>query len=153
MKKIGNTKENYKPNDTVLTPKWVFEQLQLQFDLDVAHPPFETNVPCKNYFTEIDDGLNQNWYGLVWMNPPYSKPTPWVDKFIEHNNGIALLPIPRSLWVNKMWESNAAIWLMPYNTKFEYTDGSHRTIWGHTALWALGDQAKAALTNLTGKVR
>lgn len=154
MVKILTSINGAKPNDTVFTPKWVFEELKLEFDLDVASPPYKTNVPCKKYFTETDDGLTQSWSGLVWMNPPYSKPTPWVDKFIEHNNGIALLPLVRAKWVNKLWDSNALMYLMPTVTKFDYPNGKSATIWGHTALWGLGAKAKLALENMSfGKVR
>ena len=31
-------------------------------------------VKAEKYFTINDDGLKQNWYGNVWMNPPYSQP-------------------------------------------------------------------------------
>ena len=38
------------------------------------------------------NGLKQKWHGTVWMNPPYGKFTEnWLDKFIKHNNGIALV--------------------------------------------------------------
>ena len=36
------------------------------------------------------------------MNPPYSKATAWVTKFIEHANGVALLPHAQSAWHIKL---------------------------------------------------
>jgi hypothetical protein len=154
MVKVLTSSNGGKPNDTVLTPKWVFEELKLEFDLDVASPSYKTNVPCKTYFTEEDDALSKEWFGLVWMNPPYSKPTPWVDRFIEHNNGIALLPLVRSKWFNNIWESNALMYLMPTLTKFDRPNGKSSTIWGHTALFGLGAEAKSSLSAMSfGKVR
>jgi len=36
------------------------------------------------YFTEQDDGLSQEWYGSVWMNPPYGKTIGlWMKKAYE----------------------------------------------------------------------
>jgi hypothetical protein len=72
--------ENYTSND-YWTPKWIFDALGLEFDLDVACPPEGPMfTPCKNFFTQETDGLLAEWYGTVFMNPPFSELTPWVDK-------------------------------------------------------------------------
>lgn len=75
------------------TPAWVFEALDLEFDLDPASPhDMESFVPATTKYTVFDDGLSKDWFGTVWMNPPYGKETPfWMKRFIEHNNGIALV--------------------------------------------------------------
>ena len=145
--------ENFN-SDQHFTPKWVFEALNLEFDLDVASSDLNTFVPAKRKLTETDNGLTSHWTGLVWMNPPYSKPAPWIDKFIVHNNGIALIPITRGKWWDRVWESNGLIVPTPYNFKFERPDGVKRDITFRTMFWALGQQAKTALiqSNL-GKVR
>tara|TARA_R110002153_G_scaffold238623_1_gene392989 strand:- start:142 stop:657 length:516 start_codon:yes stop_codon:yes gene_type:complete len=75
------------------TPPVVFEKLGIEFDIDVASPIGGVDwIPAKKYFTEQDNGLTQDWEGTVWMNPPYGRFTgSWLDKFIEHKNGIALV--------------------------------------------------------------
>ena len=75
------------------TPPEVFDKLDLEFDIDVASPVGGVDwIPANKYYTEQDDGLSQNWEGTVWMNPPYGKYTAkWLDKFIQHGNGIALV--------------------------------------------------------------
>lgn len=60
-------------SDEYYTPAWIFEELGLTFDLDVASPPHKTNVPAKNRYTKDDDALSQPWDGMVWMNPPFSR--------------------------------------------------------------------------------
>ena len=142
-------------SDQHFTPKWLFDHMGIVFDLDVAAPiGGAANVPASRYYTELDDGLVQPWEGCVWMNPPYSKPTPWVDKFIEHGNGIALLPITRGKWWDRIWASDGLIIPTAYNFKFERPDGVKRDITFRTMLLGLGSKAQAALlqSNL-GKVR
>lgn len=86
------------------TPKWVFDLMGITFDIDVAAPPNGVPwIPCKKFYTQKDDGLTQTWDGLVWCNPPYSNIEPWVDRMIEHKNGVALLPHTKGGWREKIW--------------------------------------------------
>lgn len=75
------------------TPKWVFEKLDTQFDIDVCTVKGGIEyIPAKKHFSKEDDGLKQEWEGSVWCNPPYGKEAAiWLDKFVEHKNGIALV--------------------------------------------------------------
>lgn len=75
-------------SDDCYTPPWVFREMGLVFDLDVASPPGGPwHVPAAAYYTAQDDGLVQPWHGLVWCNPPYSKFRPWAEKWAEHDRG------------------------------------------------------------------
>ena len=46
------------PADERYTPRWIFEGMGLEFDLDVAAPvqPSERRTPAKRYLTVHDDG-------------------------------------------------------------------------------------------------
>ena len=137
-------------NDECYTPKWIFDKLGLTFDLDVAHPiSNKTYVPALNKFTIEDDGLSKEWFGRVWMNPPYSKPSPWVAKFIQHSNGIAMLPLSQSYWSRDLWNAADAITLTERQPKFLRPDGSELGIRFPTYLFAIGSENAKALTNLT----
>lgn len=140
-------------NDEYYTPKWIFEILNVEFDLDVAAPEQATNVPAKKKFTKLDDGLAQDWHGLVWMNPPYSAPKLWVQRFIAHNNGIALLPAAKSKWLDDLWESDCRAVLMPTNMKFEVVDGANKTIQFQTILWGAGSMGKLLLNKFQKRSR
>jgi phage N-6-adenine-methyltransferase len=84
--------------DSWFTPTWLFEQLGLTFDVDVCAPrkTDQRTAPAAHYFTEDDDGLATDWSGLVWCNPPYSKPEAWTDKMVAHGNGLLLTHMPNN---------------------------------------------------------
>ena len=78
-------------SDDCYTPRWVFDAMGLEFDLDVAAPPGGPwHVPAKRYYTAQDDGLAQPWDGLVWCNPPYSNYLPWAEKWATHDRGVLM---------------------------------------------------------------
>ena len=119
----------------------------VQFDLDPAHPPFATNVPCKTYYTQKENGLVEPWFGNVFMNPPFSKPAPWIDKFVKHRNGIALLVVSKSRRMNDLWENADGLVLLPSTLKFD-----QGTIFIATMLIAYGQHNVKAISNV-GRVR
>ena len=139
--------------DDWYTPKWIFETLGLTLDIDVAAPPGGIEwIPARRFYTMEDDGLAQPWDGLVWMNPPFSKVTPWADRFIEHGNGVALTPFSRSKWLDRVWDSSATMLNLPTTLTFHKPDGGQYSMSFGAVLWAMGDEAKNALTKL-GKTR
>ena len=86
---IGETSEWF-------TPSYIFDALGEIFDLDVSAPPNGgPHVPAQAWFTKRDDGLTAPWRGIVWMNPPFGGRNglvPWLSRFFQHGNGIALTP-------------------------------------------------------------
>lgn len=143
-------------SDEWYTPSWVFEELNVTFDVDVCAPVGGTGlVPAPKHYSIDDDGLAQDWQGFVWMNPPYSKPTPWIDKFVAHNNGIALVPFSKSKWFVNLWNNNdVALLALPPNLKFVRPDGSSKQIFMQCVLVGIGEKAASALNQCSiNKVR
>jgi hypothetical protein len=102
--------------DDYYTPRWVFDTMGLTFDLDPCSPPGGVPwVPAARYFTKADDGLARDWFGRVWLNPPFSRPGPWVDRFLWHRSGVALLPTSNGAWWRRVWRHADAmtIWTSP----------------------------------------
>ena len=151
----GLMRPDYRPNDEVYTPPHIFDALNLEFDLDVCGPIGGLDwIPAKKTFSLKDDGLAQAWYGRVWMNPPYSKPNDWVEKWISHNNGLMLAPLSKSKCFMKLWNSEAVMLNNPVNHRFIRPDGSKYSIAFPTAIWAIGETNITALkmSNL-GRIR
>jgi phage N-6-adenine-methyltransferase len=122
--RLFTTEQTETTSDDYYTPKWIFDTLGLHFDLDVASPPGGPPfVPCDNFYTQADDGLAQEWHGRVWMNPPFSNPTPWVQRWLQHANGIALLPTSNGKWFRNLWNEEVKWVALPYNLKFIAGDG------------------------------
>lgn len=79
--------------DEWLTPPEIVKSLGV-FDLDPCSPvehlrPWDT---ARCHFSIEDNGLEQDWNGRVWCNPPYGRETfKWIDKLADHGDGIALI--------------------------------------------------------------
>lgn len=81
-------------SDDWYTPPAVFDALGLTFDLDPCSPGPGHWVPARSIYTKADDGLARDWSGLVFMNPPFGGREghiPWLNKFLDHGNGIAVV--------------------------------------------------------------
>jgi len=75
--------------NTWLTPLSIIESLG-EFDLDpCGYPDHKT---AKNLICFPDDGLLAEWYGRIWLNPPYGRDIgKWLRKMERNRNGIALV--------------------------------------------------------------
>jgi hypothetical protein len=77
------------------TPPYIFKALGCEFDVDVASPGADRTpwIPARSFITH--DSLSVPWHGYVWMNAPFGARgalEPWLQKFTEHADGIALVP-------------------------------------------------------------
>jgi hypothetical protein len=74
---------------TWLTPLDFINQLG-EFDLDPCAYP--NHFTAKNLISLPQCGLKSDWFGRVWLNPPYgSEAKVWLEKLQNHGNGIALV--------------------------------------------------------------
>lgn len=139
--------ENLGKSDEWYTPPEVFEALGCEFDLDVAGAP-RANVPARSAI--FNDSLLSQWSGFIWMNPPYggrNDKGPWLDKFIRHGNGIALVPDRTSApWFQDAFPWMDAVLFTKGKIKFLREDGTRGESPGNgTALMAIGLQGETAL--------
>lgn len=133
------------------TPKYIFDALGLVFDLDVAAPKSGApNVPCKAWLWA--ESLSLPWYekDFIWMNPPFGGRNaiePWLDKFVEHGNGIALTPDRTSApWFQSAARRADAILFVSPKIRFEKPDGTRGASPSTgTALMGIGWTAREAL--------
>lgn len=94
MKKGFTHESTYNESKEWYTPRFIFQALDLDFDLDPCSPGQEivSWIPAQIHYTFKDNGLVKKWFGTVFMNPPYGMDTPqWFRKLALHNNGIGLV--------------------------------------------------------------
>lgn len=112
--------------DEWLTPPNIIKSLG-EFDLDPCSPinrPWDT---AKNHYTIEDNGLNKNWDGRVWLNPPYGPETgKWLKKLADHDNGIALIfaRTETEMFHEHVWNKASALLFLKGRLYFHYVDGS-----------------------------
>lgn len=71
-------------SDEWATPDDLFQKLdqEFQFTLDAAATQY--NTKCKYYFDSEINGLEQDWgNAVVFVNPPYSQISKWVEKAVK----------------------------------------------------------------------
>ncbi|MGI0488881.1 DNA N-6-adenine-methyltransferase [Pantanalinema rosaneae CENA516] len=88
VKHSSDSNEWYTPEKFIEMARRVMGKI----DLDPASSPVAQGiVQAKHYFTQAEDGMQQNWWGRVWLNPPYGRcsnelniygATAWMQKAI-----------------------------------------------------------------------
>lgn len=102
-------------SDKWFTPPEIIDQLG-PFDLDPCtsiYRPWETGT--KHFCKEYENGLLKNWFGAVWLNPPYGKETgKWLRKLKLHGHGIALIfaRTDTNMFFNQVWQSANAVYFL-----------------------------------------
>jgi ParB family chromosome partitioning protein len=116
-------------SDGWYTPAWITDaarQVMGAIDLDPATCAAAQNtVLADKWYTKTEDGLSQPWAGRVWLNPPYSDPTPWTEKLLRtYRSGdvsmcMALTNCSCSpKWAQPLWHHCSAVCLLNKRVNF-----------------------------------
>ena len=63
------------------TPRYVWSRaLDCLGTIDLDPASDGVNIPAEKHFTRADDGLSKQWFGNIWLNPPFG---PGVDLWFE----------------------------------------------------------------------
>ena len=126
---VNNSKDDewYTPSKYIEAAREVLGTI----DLDPASNDFANQtVKASTYFTEEINGLEQEWFGNVWMNPPYSTAllTKFADKLVESDISQAIVLVnnaTETAWFEKMVSKASAILFHKGRIRFVKRDGEH----------------------------
>ena len=123
-------------SDSWCTPPEVFEPVLLflgakLFGLDPCTNE-QSFLPARRIFTIAHDGLNQKWNAResIWLNPPYSKPKPWLVKLLRsksrHKFALVKADHTTSWFQQRIWPATCVLFL---NDRVRFMDptGGKRT--------------------------
>lgn len=121
-----NNYEWYTPNFIADAARDVLGQI----DLDPAScVQANSIIKAKKYFTRADDGLKQEWYGKIFLNPPYSR---WlIEKFVDKllasdfEEAIALTgACTETQWFSRLATCAAGVCFITKRVRFIQADGT-----------------------------
>ena len=140
-----------------LTPPYIIEALGA-FELDPCASldrPWDT---ARHHYTIEDNGLEQEWFGRVWLNPPYGpKLGPFLEKLSNHSGGGVALVFARTetkAFFDYVWDRATAIFFIKGRIKFHKPNGELAGTSGSpSVLIAYGEDEAKVLQNckLNGK--
>lgn len=144
-----------KPNNGLtnewITPPAIIEALG-EFDLDPCAHPQQFYQTARRMVCLPTDGLEAEWRGRVWLNPPYGQQLKaWIKRLTEHGDGIALVPARtevESWFWPYIWEAADAVLFLRGRLYFHRPDGSLAGNAGHgSVLAAYGTRNVDALSS------
>ncbi|WP_028665606.1 DNA N-6-adenine-methyltransferase [Runella zeae] len=108
-----------------LTPPELVKKLGY-FDLDPCCPLDAPFYHAKQNFTVDEDDLSQDWFGRVYLNPPYGKGMElWIEKLKFHGNGIALIfaRTETKCFFDHIWNAADALLFVKGRIRFYHVSG------------------------------
>jgi DNA N-6-adenine-methyltransferase (Dam) len=133
-----------------LTPPELVKQLG-EFDLDPCSPVNAPFLHAKENFTIEDNGLEKDWFGRIYCNPPYGKHLYlWLEKLKKHGNGIALIfaRTETRCFFENVWNSADALLFVKGRIRFYHVSGIQGGTSGAPSVFiAYGKQNALALKN------
>jgi len=91
--------------DLWATPQDFFNRMNEEFNFELDVCANKENAKCDKYFTQETDGLQQEWNGICWMNPPYGRGIgEWVKKAYQSSlKGATVVCLVPSRTDTKWW--------------------------------------------------
>lgn len=135
-----HTLPNEGKTQTWLTPPEIIKALG-EFDLDPCCPPkmpwrtaksmwhYDPNLRIHSESLDmyVRDGLEPDWFGRVWLNPPYSAKasTDWLKKLADHGRGVALVAsrTETDWFFSQIWQRAHAVLFLRGRLYYHRGDG------------------------------
>ena len=108
---FNGTIEWYTPSEIITAARLVLGRI----DLDPASSAIANEtVRAEKFFSAEDDGLEKEWFGRIWLNPPYAREmiSQFVDKLLASDFEAAIVltdAATETRWFRKLADKSAAI--------------------------------------------
>jgi hypothetical protein len=135
-----------------LTPPSLVKKLG-NFDLDPCSPINAPFLHAKNNFTTLDDGLSKEWFGRIYMNPPYGRGMDlWLEKLKIHGNGITLIfaRTETKCFFEHIWNDADAVLFVKGRIKFFHITGVQGGTSGAPSMFVAYGKENAELLRNSG---
>ena len=142
--------ETTSQSDEWYTPEWIFEALDVHFDLDPCNAMMNNPASRWCYKSLTKSGLEHAWSGIVWLNPPFGARNEirgWLSKMYSHGSGIAIVPnrTGADWWQDSAQEADALLFVRG-KIRFLRPDGSEGSSPGYgNVMMAFGRKMAGAL--------
>lgn len=149
---IPHVAQNSGENEWYTPPAYIAAAVTVlgQIDLDPASSSIANKiVGATTFYTKKDDGLQKEWRGRVWMNPPYASEliTQFASKFARHvgagdiTAGIVLVNnATETAWFRELVDCAAAVLFTAGRVKFLDPEGNPGAPLQGQALIYFGDE-------------
>lgn len=149
-----------------ITPKYIIDAFDTKahlkgdesvmfFDLDPCISQTQPWLTARKGFSVKQDGLLQNWWGMVYCNPPYGNNVGvWARRMAKHGNGIMLIfaRLETKVWQDDIFPTADGFLFPKRRISFCRPDGTQGSSAGApSAFVAWGNEARAALIELCDK--
>lgn len=137
MRKIEESKKphvahNSQDNEWYTPSKYIESARKVMgtIDLDPASNEYANEtVKADRYYTEETNGLVQEWYGNIWMNPPYSATLikEFTDKLANSHFEQAIILVnnaTETAWFRQLIEKASAVVFTSGRIRFEKRNGT-----------------------------
>ena len=76
------------------TPQGLYDELHAEFGFGLDPCATKETAKCEAWYSKEQDGLKQEWGGVLFVNPPYSQIKHWVAKAANSTKAIIVMLIP-----------------------------------------------------------
>lgn len=91
------------------TPQAFFDKYDEIYSFNTDVCAALNNAKCTHFFSKDDSGLDKNWHGRCWMNPPYGREIgKWMQKaYEEAQKGATVVCLVPARTDTKWWHDYA----------------------------------------------
>lgn len=145
---------NNSKDDEWYTPEQYIEAARAvmgSIDLDPASNDFANEtVKASVYYDEVTNGLERDWYGNIWLNPPYSSVLiqKFAEKLVDSKFEQAIVLVNNATetgWFRRLADEADAVLFTTGRIKYRKRDGEHGTPLQGQAFLYYGNQPETFL--------